>query len=265
MTELVIPNNVRNIGKYAFAGCSSLTSVTIPDRVRSIGESAFYKCSGLTSVTIGNSVTSIGKEAFFFCESLTSVTIPDSVESIDADAFDYCRGLTSIVIESDASFINAGLGFIKDNIRYSVLNKNSVKVVNNSYSGDVIIPSTVAFGNTFTVTIIGEAFKDCSGLTSVTIPDSVESIDADAFNNCTGLTSVMLGNGITSIGSTAFSNCTNLATLNIKAAVPPGMGSNVFRLCIALETIYVPSASVETYKTANGWSSFESKITAGDF
>ena len=85
--NVVIPNGVTSIGKYAFWGCSSLTSVTIPDSVKSIGDSAFWGCSSLESVTIPNSVTSIGENAFYKCSSLTSVTIPNSVKSIGDSAF----------------------------------------------------------------------------------------------------------------------------------------------------------------------------------
>ena len=56
--------SVTRIGNWAFASCSSLTSVTIPNSVTSIGNSAFASCSSLTSVTIPNSVTSIGSYAF---------------------------------------------------------------------------------------------------------------------------------------------------------------------------------------------------------
>jgi hypothetical protein len=70
-----IPNSVTTIGNWAFAGCSSLTSVTIPDSVTTIEESAFYYCSGLTSVTIGNSVTTIGEYAFLDCISLASMYV----------------------------------------------------------------------------------------------------------------------------------------------------------------------------------------------
>ena len=82
--------NVTSIGKYAFANCTSLTSVTIPNSVTCIGEDAFYGCTSLPSITIPNSVTSIGNGAFQYCSSLTSVTISNSVTSIGEGAFPHC-------------------------------------------------------------------------------------------------------------------------------------------------------------------------------
>ena len=67
ITNLVIPDEITEIKRYAFGRCSGLTSVTIPNSVTSIGKSAFLDCSGLTSVTIPNSVTSIGDSAFNMC------------------------------------------------------------------------------------------------------------------------------------------------------------------------------------------------------
>ena len=105
-TTFEIPDSVTSIGNYAFAECSSLTSVTIPDSVTSIGNSAFEDCSSLTSVTIGSGVTSINRLAFTGCSSLTSVTIPDSVTSIGNSAFEDCSSLTSVIIGSGVTSIS---------------------------------------------------------------------------------------------------------------------------------------------------------------
>ena len=74
------------------------------------------------------------------------------------------------------------------------------------YTGPVTIPERVTYdGATYSVTSIGEfAFKDCTGLTSVTIPTSVTSIGEEAFRGCTGLTSVTIPNSVTEIGYSAF-------------------------------------------------------------
>ena len=92
----VIPDDVTTIGRNAFYGCRTLTSVTIPNSVTTIGNAAFAGCSGLTSLTIPNSVTSIGNSAFENCTSLTSVIIPNSVSTIGVKAFQRCTGLTSV-------------------------------------------------------------------------------------------------------------------------------------------------------------------------
>ncbi|MBR4335835.1 MAG: leucine-rich repeat protein [Clostridia bacterium] len=80
VTDLVIPEGVTSIGKYAFSCYSSLTRVTIPNSVTSIGYAAFSSCSKLTSITIPNSVMSIGEYAFYKCRSLTSITYQGTQE-----------------------------------------------------------------------------------------------------------------------------------------------------------------------------------------
>lgn len=80
------------------------------------------------------------------------------------------------------------------------------------YTGNVVIPATVTYyDETYSVTSIeGEAFRDCSGLTSVTIPNSVTSIGQEAFSGCSDLTSVTIPNSVTSIGYGAFSSVLNI-------------------------------------------------------
>lgn len=137
------------------------------------------------------------------------------------------------------------------------------------------------------VTTIGmQSFKDCSVLTSLTIPNSVTSIGIDAFYDCSSLTSVnipdsvtsigdyafygydsqlttvTIGSGITSINSGAFQGGSRITTITLKAIIPPELVNNPFNVNVSGLKIYVPSESVNAYKTANGWSAYSSKILA---
>ncbi|MBO7240507.1 MAG: leucine-rich repeat domain-containing protein [Bacteroidaceae bacterium] len=110
----------------------------------------------------------------------------------------------------------------------------------NEYTGSVVIPESVTYNaTTYSVTSIGyEAFRNCYGLTSITIPNSVTSIGNWAFHDCSGLTSVVIGNSVTSIGYEAFRNCSGLTSVTIPNSVT-SIGNNAFAYCSGLTSIEI--------------------------
>ena len=113
----------------------------------------------------------------------------------------------------------------------------------NDYSGNVVIPESVTYnGATYPVTSIGDrAFCYCSGLTSVTIPNSVTSIGQSAFEGCSELTGVNIPDSVTSIGAYAFLDCSGLTSLTISNSVT-NLRSEVFAGCSSLTSVTIPNS-----------------------
>ena len=136
--------------------------------------------------------------------------------------------------------------FQVDGIYYDINTDETTVTVTNetgfsaSYSGEVIIPQSVTFqGNTYIVTSIGySAFLYCTGLTSITIPNSVTTIGENAFFCCTGLTEVTIPESVTSIGSWAFSSCTSLTEVIIPNSVTT-IGRQAFHGCTSLTEVTI--------------------------
>ena len=133
-------------------------------------------------------------------------------------------------------------------IYYNLDNTNNTASVTfrnsfyNSYRGIKTIPSTITRrGITYSVTSIGDdAFRECTNLTSVTIPNSVTSIGKDTFSGC-GLTSVTIPSSVTSIGEYVFAGCSDLTSITIPSSVT-SIGKGTFYDCSGLTSIDIPSS-----------------------
>ena len=222
----------------AFGGSSILLhnfsagtgSILFNSKLSIIGNRAFYGCRNMTSITLPNTVTYIGHYAFWQCNNLTSISIPNSVSYIGSSVFYNCHNLTTINIPSNITSINS----------YTFYLCRSLTQIN--------IPQGV--------TDIGEkAFCLCQGLTAITIPEGVVSIGKSAFYG-DNIKSVILPQSITEIQQTAFEKCNKIESITCKAVSPPTCGTDAFKDVPTSIPVYVPSGSVNAYRSALGWMNF---------
>ena len=266
-TTLTLDFNVTRICAKAFQNQSNLISVVIPEDFNSIIEQkVFYNCSNLTTVTInntsymsqsfnyttslknifgdqvtkyiiGNNVTTIKQLTFYDSKNLETIELPETLTTIESDAFANAEIVNLTIPSSVTSNITSILGVAK--VTNLTINCNILQAKKQYYSP-------------FKGTIVSKLI----------IGEGVTSIGNNWFYNKT-FTTLELPSTITSLGSGTF-NCSNLTNITVKATTPPPANS-AFKAdssWINAVTIYVPAASVNAYKNANGWSIYRNRIQA---
>ena len=229
----------------AFADCTALTSIEIPASVETIEAAAFMRCSKLATVTFekGSQLKTIGGDyssyyygVFSDCTALKSIEIPASVETIEAAAFMGCSSLATVTFEKGSQLKTIGGG-------YSSYYPN--------YYG---------------------AFADCTALTSIEIPASVETIEAAAFMRCSKLATVTFekGSQLKTIGGDyssyyygVFSDCTALKSIEIPASVET-IEATAFENCSSLATVTFEKGS-QLKTIGGGYYSYSSSYYYGAF
>ena len=236
--DCVIKSGITRIASWAFKDCAELTSITIPYGVTHIGSGAFEDCTGLKSITIPKSVIEIEWGAFRGCAGLESITIPNGVTYVGYNKFEGCASLKEINIPDD---ISVRWDDFKDTVLYKDRSnwENGVLYVSNhlvkaDVSGDYIVKNG-------TKEICYLAFKGCTSLKSVTLPDTLKSIGSYAFEKCTSLESVTIPGSVKTIDNEAFYECTGLKSVKFLEGIE-SIGSRAFWKCGNLEEINIPKS-----------------------
>lgn len=218
---VVLGDALTTIGKNAFGGCTSLSSVSMAG-VTEIGERAFDGCTALSTLSLGNVLRTVGDSAFSGCTALTSAALPDTVTSIGCGTFRGCSALAEVMI---------GDGI--------------VDIADEAFA-DCSALSRLTLGRKVE-TIGAGAFRQCKALTSLSAGGAVHTIGDNAFAGCTTLAAVTFGRSLRSIGNNAFDGCKALANLTLPAELG-SIGNAAFSDCTALRTLTLPD-SVRTVGT----------------
>ena len=285
--KIILPSTLTTIGQYAFYDCTSLQTVTFEkgSRLKTIEESAFEDCTELTSIEIPASVETIEDSAFKGCSKLATVTFEKgsqlkaiwggyyaystrySAYSYYYGAFSDCTALTMIEIPASVETIGAAAFMRCSKLATVTFEKGSkLKTIGGSYA-------SYYYG----------AFSNCTALTSIEIPASVETIKAAAFMRCSKLATVTFekGSKLKTIDGYAFSCCWALTTVDMSACTqvteigyrafyedsklqlfkigtrtPPSCGDNAFWGINSYSVLKVPAGCVDAYKKAIDWNEF---------
>lgn len=291
LREITIPVSVTTIGLYSFADCFNLTKVTINSPT--IGGRTCTTGDNMMSIfgrqvkeyVLAEGITQISEYAFRGTDSLQAITIPSSVESIGTDAFEGCDKLKTVKINSQA-ILNGNF-----NPYVGTMANIFGSGVETYILGDAITSiAKYAFYNCSNITTlrlpehitsIGEsAFKNCTGLAGEFVfPEGLEILNYYVLQGCTGITSVKLPNTLKEIYYSALAGC-SISTLTLPASLtgidieglylghkltsltclavrPPELGMRAFQGLDCPNTpLYVPEGSVDAYKNADQWKTF---------
>lgn len=246
----------------------------------------------VASIEVGSGITELGWDCFRNNQNLSSVTLGESVSLIQQCSFGEAYSLSEITCYAvnapelgsgswGGVFRNAsasGTLYVPYGSDYSSwVDRNSATSGMKLASGwtiqyivapvgmyDVVLHLTGGTDETYTYqdgAIPRSAFKDRNDIESIEIGSAITTINSYAFSGCNSITSVTIPSGVTEIGNWAF-EISSLVSFTCLSTTPPDIHNYYIFSTSSTFPIYVPSESVETYKTAGGWSQYATRIQA---
>ena len=330
ISDVIIPEGIITIGGSAFEGCSLLQSVVLPEGLTTLYYKAFVSCPALKSVVLPSTLTTMDSQAFAFCTSLASVIARMNPPiTFGSQAF-YRIGTCGLHVPEGTKEDYIAAGWTKDVFKGGIVygdstltggyiftyttiegvevkmmivdpDEKTVQVGDGGYpeiavdlktTGTVTIPAAIEVGeDTYTVNAISAySFAECTGITSVVLPETIKYIYRYAFYGCSSLKDVNLNEGIEAIGYAVFYSCSSLKEITLPSTlqsvgdyvlgdcsglknvyanmmVPPTLPENAFYNLNSKCVLHVPEGTIDAYHEA-GWTEGEDgiffKIVEGD-
>lgn len=276
LAQITLPETLTVLGTDAFKNCSALTSLELPASLEDFYGICFEGCTSLTEIrvaadnpkyssdeygvlynkdqtkllaypcgrpgdyTIADTTSEVSVDAFRACVKLETLTVPQSVTLIGypkseeeewhnfRNPFTGCSALTAIHVAE-------GNGYYSSDEAGVLYNKDKTTLVHcpDRFTGEYVVPDGVTC-------IKIEAFKNCSGLTSVVLPEGLKDLQGGVFENCTGLTEIDIPDSVSMLGAYTFAGCTGLTDVTIPESETSIAGA-LFENCSSLTTIRLPA------------------------
>lgn len=264
---LNIGKNVEEIGDYAFAGMSALTTVNFEDSTSALtlGKGVLQGTGSLGNIVLPSRIREISEE-MFRNSAIAVVTIGSSVTVIGKNAFTGCTGLREIIFAEGCNIETIPESAFENVAAGTITIPKSVKVIESRAFANVSA-SEIIFEEGSVLTTIGEGAFTGSGLVSISLPSSVTTLGKGVFKGAKKLTSVSIdGTALVNIPDETFSDCTKLKSFNVPNTINDigyrafycckglasvtyevggegalTIGENAFHLCSKLTTLALPS------------------------
>ena len=232
INKIVVGKGITEIGSYTFYNQNNVTEINLPETVTIIGDFAFANCYKLKKINIPKSLTSIGNSVFSDCKKLKSVSLPDTVTQMGDSIFSGCKVLESVKLPKNIKEIPSWTFRGCKNLTKFKISSNIEKIGYEAFSRTgltkVTVPDTVK-------EMEGNIFSYCPDLVSATW--NYKTVTYRAFAGCGNLTKIVLGAKVSEINSDAFSGV-GFKTYRIPETVTK-VGSYAFSSCPNLEKLTI--------------------------
>ena len=208
-----IPDTVKNVERYAFAG-ASVSAIEL-NSIETIGEYAFAQTTKLNEIILPETLTQLG-EASFMSSSISKVTLSANLDCIPTSAF-LNTNLVSVFVGANVKKICDDAFASCDLLKYLSFDENSQLEI-----------------------IESRAFERCESLTNFTLPESLQKIGNNAFEFCSTISEINIPKNVTMIEQSAFQYCTGLQKVTFQEeSILQKIDQNTFSYCVALKEVFL--------------------------